>query len=65
MRVFMVACFAVAVIALGTAAVLVEFVQASAATAFTEPSAHSASVRAQTLAARARVGPALIYGGDQ
>jgi hypothetical protein len=39
MRVFMVACFAVAVIALGTAAVLVEFVQASAATAFTEPSA--------------------------
>jgi hypothetical protein len=39
MRVFMVACFAVTVIALGAAAVLVEFVQESSATAFTEPSA--------------------------
>jgi len=39
MRVFMVACFAVTVIALGTAAVLVEFGQESSATAFTEPSA--------------------------
>jgi hypothetical protein len=39
MRVFMVACFVVTVIALGTAAVLVEFVQESSATAFTEPSA--------------------------
>jgi len=38
MRVFIVACFAVTVIALGTAAVLVEFEQESA-TAFTEPSA--------------------------
>jgi hypothetical protein len=39
MRIFMVACFAVTVIALATAAVLVEFVQESSATAFTEPSA--------------------------
>jgi hypothetical protein len=39
MRVFMVACFAVIVIALGSAAVLVEFVQETSATAFTEPSA--------------------------
>ena len=39
MRVFIIACFAVIVIALGTAAVLVEFVQESAATAFTESSA--------------------------
>jgi hypothetical protein len=39
MRVFMIACFAVTVIALGAAAVLVEFVQESSATAFTEPSA--------------------------
>ena len=39
MRVFIVACFTVAVIALGAAAVLVEFVQESSATAFTEPSA--------------------------
>ncbi len=39
MRVFMVACFAVTVIALGSAAVLVEFLQESSATAFTEPSA--------------------------
>ena len=39
MRVFIVACFAVAVIALGAAAVLDGFVQESAATAFTEPSA--------------------------
>ena len=38
MRVFIVACFAVTVIALGTAAVLIEFVQESSATAFTEPS---------------------------
>jgi hypothetical protein len=39
MRVFMVACFAVTVIALGTAALLVEFGQELSATAFTEPSA--------------------------
>ena len=39
MRVFIVACFAVTVIALGTAAILVEFVQEPSATAFTEPSA--------------------------
>jgi hypothetical protein len=39
MRVFIVACFAVTVIALGTAAVLVEFGQELSATAFTEPSA--------------------------
>ena len=39
MRVFIVACFAVTVIALGSAAVLVEFLQESSATAFTEPSA--------------------------
>jgi hypothetical protein len=37
MRVFIVACFAVTVIAMGTAAVLIEFVQESSATAFTEP----------------------------
>jgi hypothetical protein len=39
MRVFIVACFAVTVIALCSAAVLVEFVQETSATAFTEPSA--------------------------
>ena len=39
MRVFVVACFAVTVIALGSAAVLVEFLQESSATTFTEPSA--------------------------
>ena len=38
MRVFIVACFAVTVIALGTADVLIEFVPESSATAFTEPS---------------------------
>jgi hypothetical protein len=35
----MVACFAMTVIAIGTAAVLVEFGQELSATAFTEPSA--------------------------
>ena len=39
MRVFVVACFAVTLIALTSAAVLVEFLQESSATAFTEPSA--------------------------
>jgi hypothetical protein len=39
MRIFIVACFAVTVIALATAAVLDGFVQESSATAFTEPSA--------------------------
>ena len=39
MRVFLIACVTVTVIALGTASVLIEFFQESAATAFTEPSA--------------------------
>jgi hypothetical protein len=39
MRIFIVACFAVTVIALATAAVLDGFVQESSTTAYTEPSA--------------------------
>jgi hypothetical protein len=39
MRAFIAACFATVVIAVGAAAVLEEFVQQSASTAFTEPSA--------------------------
>jgi hypothetical protein len=39
MRVFIVACFAVTVIALATAAVLDGFLQESSAAAYTEPSA--------------------------
>ena len=39
MRVFIVACFAVIVIALAAAAVLDGFLQESSATAYTEPSA--------------------------
>ena len=39
MRVFTIACFFAAIVALGAAAILETFVQESAATAFAEPSA--------------------------